>query len=49
MIGATSLSEHALELEVAARQKNASLIKEKHSGLLQEYEKLLQNIGEVLF
>lgn len=41
-IGATQLSEHALELEMAGKNGNIDLIMEKHAALLKEHQNLFR-------
>lgn len=47
-IGAMVLSEHAKELEFAAKRDDAEYIKEHHESVKDEYKTVLNGIGEVL-
>ena len=44
MIGAVSFSGMALELEKAGKEGNIALIKEKHDSLMEEYDKVLEEV-----
>ena len=48
MIGAMELSEKALKLEKAAKERKEDYIKENHSGVMDDYKKLRDRILEVL-
>lgn len=43
-IGAKPLSDHALELETAAKQENVPLIFEKHQKVMEEYNELMEEL-----
>ncbi len=47
-IGALVLSEHAKELEFAAKRGDTEYIKEHHETVMQEYGAVLKGVGEVL-
>lgn len=47
MIGADSLSEHAKQLEMAAKKQDADYIREHQEGLLAEYHQVVQCIFDV--
>lgn len=47
MVGADSLSEHAKQLEMAAKKQDADYIREHQEGLLAEYHQVVQCIFDV--
>lgn len=47
-IGADELAEHAKALELAAKEGNHSFIKEHHEEVMQEYDKLMEQLHKEL-
>lgn len=48
MVGADPLSEHAKDLEAAAKNRDAEYVKEHHGALLDGYRQVVQCISDVL-
>ena len=43
-IGADELAEHAKTLEAALKEGNGSFVKEHHEEVMQEYDKLIEQL-----